>query len=138
MTQVRDRRAHSSHWTALQCDISTPLTRWFLVMVESLGDILADAVDEGTGCVLCPYAINAAESKNRIGGRITNYLPCTLGFIEGGIELTMVKNKAVLAAHPECAEILEGVNVLSGGRESMHMTINQVIVDRPACVCLCM
>lgn len=88
---------------------------------------MADAADEGTGVVLCPYAVNAAENKNRIGGRIINYLPCTLGFIEGGTELKIKRNTREMESHPEVASILDGVSVLSGGRESMHMTIEQVV-----------
>jgi hypothetical protein len=93
---------------------------------ESLGDVLADAADEGVGIVLCAYALKANDLKMCVRGRLQlQYLPVSLGFVEGGQELTMKANERQLQQYPKCQAILEGVSELSGGGESMHLTIER-------------
>ena len=93
---------------------------------ESLGDVLADAADEGIGIVLCAYCLKANDNKMCVGGRLKlQYLPVTLGFIEGGQELTIKANANQLKQYPKCAPIMDGVNELSGGAESMHLTLER-------------
>ena len=92
---------------------------------ESLGDVLADAVDEGIGVVLCAYAARAtAEAAERgmaLAGRLwQQYRPCTRGFVESGIELLLVPARRTLEEHPECAAVLEGAAGFSAGKESVH------------------
>jgi hypothetical protein len=93
---------------------------------ESLGDVLADAADEGIGIVLCAYCLKANDDKMCVGGRLKlQYLPVTLGFVEGGQELTMKVNANQLKQYPKCAPIMDGVSELSGGPESMHLTLER-------------
>lgn len=92
---------------------------------ESLGDVLADAVDEGIGVVLCAYAARASgEASERgmaLAGRLwQQYRPCTRGFVESGVELLLVPAQRTLEARPECAAVLEGTDGFSGGKESVH------------------
>ena len=93
---------------------------------ESLGDVLADAADEGVGIVLCAYCLKASDKKMCVGGRLAlQYLPVSQGFIEGGEELKMKPNEGQLKLYPKCQPLLEGVTELSGGKESMHLTMER-------------
>ena len=85
--------------------------------------------------MICPYAVNAADTGTSIGGRIVNYLPCKMGFIEGGVELHMQRVEREIEAHPECEAMVAGVSKFSGGRESMHLTI-ELKIGVPGCVCV--
>jgi hypothetical protein len=53
------------------------------------------------------------------------YLPVSQGFIEGGEELKMKPNEGQLKLYPKCQPLLEGVTELSGGKESMHLTMER-------------
>jgi hypothetical protein len=169
---------------------------------EALGDVLADAIDEGVGVVLCAYTMKlhdkvtqpprargprfpggaplacacapadaAGAQETSIGGRLeSQYLPINMGSIAGGEvpprahvphpalrcaaarreedrrhgasrtgcrgsergasrgqELTMRPYARGLDDRPEVAPILEGVAEFSGGRESMHLTIEKKV-----------
>ena len=98
---------------------------------ESLGDVLADAADEGIGVVLCAYSARtsgeAAERGMAVAGRLwQQYRPCTRGYVESGTELVLVPNRRTLEAHPECREILEGASGFSGGQESVHQALERL------------
>ena len=104
---------------------------------ESLGDVLADAVDEGIGVVLCAYAARAtgeaAERGMALGGRLwQQYRPCTRGFVESGIELRLIPSLRTLKQHPECAAVLEGTAGFSGGKESVHQVLTQAAIMQRA------
>lgn len=94
---------------------------------EALGDVLADAADEGVGVVICCYSMKEADEGVGISGRIVSYLPCTFGYVQGGEELTLQPNTKQLQEWPKTAPIMEGVEKLSGGPESMHLSIEKKI-----------
>jgi len=95
---------------------------------EALGDVLADAADEGVGVVLCAYAMKLHDKKIGLAGRLASqYLPVAQGYIAGGEELTLRPYTKGLEDHPEVAPILEGVTQFSGGSESMHLTVEKKV-----------